>query len=389
MRKIYLFIMVSLLLVSFVFTGSVAAKETDYISPQKTSINKTNQCTSSIHPSIADKELNPKYDQPQVFSDPVPEKDMTHIYFSLSWIKTNDQDKAPYSVKITFPQSWFNNTSNAIKTEQLVELLVPTRLLMDHNESPNTGEITINFPTYYFKGLPTAPIPEKPERIEETHEYARAIEYDEWIKFTPTVGDGISGVLGRIEPDSYYNPNNESFCVYHEIEFMGSTYTDAVEIISQFDTYFGQSVWFAVYINGLGSDDWDNYVSVSTSPGDVVTYEFYTRSADDMIVCWLQKNGGAWYCGVANDNSAPSSFVTFRGSTELDTRGGISEYFLVDTYPLSIEGLETSASTWHSASYVDQRLDYHSQSSTDDYVGINYWLNSSGLFFEEWALYLP
>jgi hypothetical protein len=85
----------------------------------------------------------------------VPEAEMTHIIFSLDWVLENDAlPEDPFTVKISFPAAWVNSSPPVPEGEKQVELRVPLVLLNDHNESRNPDEITVVFPTAYFKGLP-------------------------------------------------------------------------------------------------------------------------------------------------------------------------------------------------------------------------------------------
>ncbi len=94
------------------------------------------------------------YEEPEfVPSTPVPESEMTRITFSLEWLLENDVEPDDDTVTITFPESWLREPPEIPEDEETVELSVPTRLLMDHNESEDPSLITVTFPDRYFDGL--------------------------------------------------------------------------------------------------------------------------------------------------------------------------------------------------------------------------------------------
>ena len=86
-------------------------------------------------------------------SDPVPESEMTRITFALEWLLENDVEPDKGTVTITFPESWLRDPPDIPDGEEIVELAVPTRLLMDHNTSDDPSQITVTFPDHYFDGL--------------------------------------------------------------------------------------------------------------------------------------------------------------------------------------------------------------------------------------------
>jgi len=86
-------------------------------------------------------------------STPVPESEMTRITFSRDWLLENDHSAGEGTVTITFPASWLEEPPVIPERQETIELVVPTRLLMDHNMSDNPDEIAVTFPAYYFAGL--------------------------------------------------------------------------------------------------------------------------------------------------------------------------------------------------------------------------------------------
>ena len=62
------------------------------------------------------------------------------------------------------------------------------------------------------------------------------------------------------------------------------------------------------------------------------------------------------------------------GSTEVDTVGGVSNYFKTETNPIRDESTY-SGSSWYSPQTT---FDWNSYTSDDQYVYINAWFDSSG-----------
>ncbi len=375
-RKSIGIVLVAAVIALTVFAGSVLADE-----PEDQEKSKL----PTFRPTITEMKKYPDFYKPFVPSKPIPESEMTHITFAKDWLLKNDIEPDPGTIRITFPASWLQNPPFVTANEGNVELSVPTRLLKDHNESKSPDEITVSFPNYYFKGLPAPPIPSKPviKNIDgSTSGGSRAIEYSQAMFYDHTAGDDITGALGRVVPYTHDNDQNETFLAYHEIEFHGDTSGDVVEIISDMRTDDADtSVWFALFQSGGWITSFDCGTNVSV--GDTANYEFYTNTSGEYTICWLEYPDDTWYMDYRDDSTPPTDYEWFVGSSEFDTVGGISEEFYVYTNPVSVESLKTD--DWQAASYVDQRLDYDSSSADEDYVGIGATLNSSGLFFYEWA----
>jgi hypothetical protein len=84
---------------------------------------------------------------------PLPESEIAHVRFSEQWLQDNDTAPGPDSVRITFPRAWLQDAPPIAGGEKVVELVVPYKLLEDHNESEDPDEITVLFPVRYFDGL--------------------------------------------------------------------------------------------------------------------------------------------------------------------------------------------------------------------------------------------
>lgn len=89
---------------------------------------------------------------------PLPESELTHVWFDEEWFTANDRDPDPEYVRITFPTSWLERgRSDSFNGTGIEQLRVPKQLLIDDNESTNPDEITVYFPMAYFIGRPGAP----------------------------------------------------------------------------------------------------------------------------------------------------------------------------------------------------------------------------------------
>jgi len=376
-KKILGIVLTTTIISLTLFVGSIFADDSG--SQEKSEV-------PTFLPTIAEMKKYPEFYQPFIPSKPIPESEMSHLEFTKEWILKNDVDSDPSTVKITFPASWLKSLPVIPENEEIIELNIPTRLLQDSNENRNPKEITVSLPNYYFKGLPTLSLPSVPviESLDKTGSVidgTKAIEYTERISYDHTAGDDITGARGRVRPYSHYNPQNEDFLTYHEIEFYGDTGDDGVEIISEMtEDDEDTKVWFAMWSNGSWIPSFDCGTLVDV--GDTANYEFYTVG-NSYTYCWIEYPDDTWYFDYYYDATTPSDYEWFRGSSELDTIGGLSETLYVFTYPNSIESLKTS--TWQSASYVDQRLDWDSTDADQSYVMISATLNSSGLFFAESA----
>lgn len=343
--------------------------------------------------SIADKKTYPEFYEPFTPSEPIPESELCYLNFSEEWILKNDVDPDPETVEITFPASWLKETPSITKDEKVIELVVPTILLEAHNVSKNAEEITVSFPNYYFDGLPTKDVsellPSSETLIELSAETDSAtggtkggIEYAERIRYDKTAGDDVTGASGRVRPRYHYNPDVESFLTYQEIEFYAETAGDAFEVICEMTEYEEDTkVWITLHINGEWKTEFDCGTLVDL--GDWVNYEVYYLNY--WAFGFIEYPDDTWYYDYLPDFESPADDIEyFTGSCEIDTVGGLSDDIFTGTLPVSIESLKTD-SGWQSASYVDQRLDFDLFTGYEPYVSINDAINSSGLFFSEFA----
>jgi hypothetical protein len=361
-------ILISILMISslLLFTNIVFAEDTE---------TQNKDADEGFYPTIIDKKQSLKFNGNTEQGKPLPESEITRVKFSKDWVIKNDIDPNPVSIKITFPAAWIEKSPILIEDEISVELIVPTNILNCHNTSKNTEEITVVFPYYYFTNYPSPVFPTSPE-IEDIKSTKNGglkdIEYEQRIRYAATSGDYILGAAGTVRPYTYENDADETFVAYHEIETYGAI-NDCIEIISDMETTEASTkVWYAIWNNHNNVFSGGN-VRIYVDVGDSVYYEWWLNTGYYNLYLYYD---GDWYGDYFYDSTPSSYFDVFKGSSELDPIGGITEEFFVYTNPVSIIDLYTD--NWNGASYVNQRLDYDSSSSDEDYVGIASSIGSTG-----------
>jgi hypothetical protein len=93
---------------------------------------------------------------------PMPESELTHVWFDEAWFVANDREPDPNDVYITFPARWLETGESDSFNGTGIELHVPKQMLEMDNESQNPDEITVRFPLAYFIGAPGAPATRTP-----------------------------------------------------------------------------------------------------------------------------------------------------------------------------------------------------------------------------------
>jgi hypothetical protein len=382
MKKI-LVIIISMVLLTTLF-GTLPALADDTNNADQTRI------IVPPHPPI-----NPEDLKNVPLAQPVPETEMVHIKLNKEWIYKNDMDPEPFSVWITFPTAWIEtgvaDSYDATKGDT-VELNVWKQLLIWDNESKDKNNITVRFPTDFFNGLPQwtlqpqeqKPLAAKMKTSPRTPALSLAPEdplYLERILYLPTSGVNICGSKGHILPLTFNNPQGETLCAFHEIEFYGNTSGDVFELVScMHNSYGSPRLFWGVYTNGGPSTQ---YCFISVPTGTAAYYEIRSDSVAGKTNLLLVANGITYMASVY-DSTTPSNYVNYKGSSELWSYGGITYPFSTYTYGASIESLYTTS--WSAASYVDTRLDFYSADPDQSYVGIYSDINSSRLLFNLWAI---
>ncbi len=340
---------------------------------------------------MADMQKSPDFGKPVTPTEKLPESELTHILFSHDWLISNDADPDPNAIKITFPKSWTQETPLVKDTP--IELIVPTRLLNSSNTSINSNEMTVTFPTRYFKGLPIVPNTSNTKNSASATGGVYAvdnIEYQEALGYDASNGDNITGAWGDVTP-YYYSNSGESFWVYHEIEFhtnhdprpgFDDPYYDTFEIVSVMGSQTTTRVFVAVYRDGQWATA-PSFLSINVNFGDCIGYQFMIESWG--WACYFQDTSYNWYYNSLTDSTPPSRLIYIAGSAEIDTMGGISNDFMAETYPLTVKGLETNGSSWQTASYISQRFsDTRKWTQYAQYASVSGTLNLSGLSFCEY-----
>jgi len=369
MRKKRLVIAVAFAIMSsMIFSTGVLAEDPELPSP----------------PSLADKMKDPNFKAWAPASTPLPESEITRIAFPMDWILKNDADPDPWYVRITFPESWIKNQPVLPADEKTVTLSVPTRLLLHHNQSRKADEFTVSFAIQHFEGLS---VPERPlgpvvdvTAIADSPGGTKAIQYEarRWYEHA-TGEDDITGALGFVTPYEY-DPGYETFFTYHEIEFGGNTSGDWVEIIRQVEHVVSRTRVFFCFVDN-NVYNYPQGLTIDVGINDEVYYEFYVdydpEEQEDYIMGWLEYDGD-WYWDLMYESTAPDHYDYFIGSSEIDTKSGIQEDFVVQSR-LYLDQLRVD-DEWEDSSYVEDALDYL-QYDLDYYVRVSHYMDVDGLRF--------
>ena len=328
-------------------------------------------------------------------SPSVPESEIVQVIFSKAWFLQNNNRPKPDQVEVTFPKKWVNSPN--VKTDEAVVMLrIPKKMLELDNTNPDSGMITVSYPVEMFEEFSN--LNEKTKTLEERRKAfeARSSRSDEKqvsalpqrMNATATTSIDkqvrawyqrdtaytVTKVIGMMNPTSYSNSGGESFRNYDEREIYLDRSGDAIEFITDFTRSGNTYAWVAVYDEGTWSTAW-NWLNIDiTGSLRRINYHFYiTNGVYDL---WLQDNSsGTWYHNSYSDTDNPSTRVNWLvGSTEVDTVGGVSNYFKTETNPIRDESTY-SGSSWYSPQTT---FDWNSYTSDDQYVYINAWFDSSG-----------
>jgi hypothetical protein len=351
-----------------------------------------------FQPSINDKL---SYDEEQrlikdyVPSPSVPESDMAKILFSKTWFIQNDKDPRSDLVQLTFPETWLNNPLVS-EGESIIMLRIPERMLELDDTNSDPELITVSYPNEMFEGFSNLNemntlTSDSRKRISGTEiqlsggqsdatleknlELLRTRAIDRQVRawHQRDTSYSVVTVTGSIDPTSYSN-QGETFRNYNEREIYLNRNGDIIEFISDF-TSSGQSyAWVAVYDEGTWSTSW-NWLNIDvTNTLQQIDYRLYISSG--VYDLWLKDtSSGTWYHNSYSDTDNPSTRVDWlTGSTEVDTEGGISQYFRTETNPIR-DDWTYSGSTWYSPQTT---FDWNSYSSDEQYVYITASFDGSG-----------
>jgi hypothetical protein len=208
----------------------------------------------------------------------------------------------------------------------------------------------------------------------------KAIQYEarRWYEHA-TGEDDITGALGFVTPYEY-DPGYETFFTYHEIEFGGNTSGDWVEIIRQVEHVVSRTRVFFCFVDN-NVYNYPQGLTIDVGINDEVYYEFYVdydpEEQEDYIMGWLEYDGD-WYWDLMYESTAPDHYDYFIGSSEIDTKSGIQEDFVVQSR-LYLDQLRVD-DEWEDSSYVEDALDYL-QYDLDYYVRVSHYMDVDGLRF--------
>jgi hypothetical protein len=327
-------------------------------------------------------------------SPPVSESDMVQVIFSKAWLLQNDQDPRPDMVQVTFPETWLKNPV-VKEDEAIVMLRVPKRMLELDNTCKDSGLITVSYPENMFEGFlnltdKNVTIQERQKAaetrlhrsinqavpaIQEIYNKTGTKDIDKQVRawYQRNTGYSVSKVIGSLDPTSYSN-SGESFRNYNEREIYLDRSGDIIEFISDFTDTGGEYAWVAVYDEGTWSTAW-NWLNIEvTGTLQQINYHFYITNG--VYELWLQDtSSGTWYSNSYTDTDNPSTRVNWLvGSTEVDTMGGISNYFRTETNPIRDDATYTGSS-WYSPQTT---FEFNSYSSDEQYVYITAGFDGSG-----------
>jgi len=255
-------------------------------------------------------------------------------------------------------------------------------LIMDDIDSnPNT--ITVAYPLEMF-GISrydeNESLPEGLSDLDYKQEEigTKAIEYEERIWYLKKRSDVIR-VTGSVDPYSQYN-NGETFQTFHEREIYMNTDGEVVEFISQFDTTGKVYVWVAIHSDHEWVTDWDWLLIDVTDSLQRIEYYFYMDQPGEYDIWLKDTKTGNWYYRSYDEPDNPTFIYWLTGSTEIDTRGGISKKFDVYTYPLTTDYCWCKdENDWCGDSgTAEEAFKYFKKDPDQPYVYVHGWFDDSG-----------
>lgn len=324
----------------------------------------------------------------------VPESEMAQVIFSKTWFTQNDKDPQSDMVQLTFPVTWLN-TPDVSDNEAIVMLRVPKKMLELDDTNSDSGMITVSYPETMFEGFSN--LNEKDVTLQERQKASginlqhsgnqsalnlqknqkpagtKSIDKQVRAWYQRDTGYSVTKVTGHMDPTSYSN-SGETFRNYDEREIYLDHSGDIIEFITDFTDSGGVYAWVAVYDEGTWSTAW-NWLKIDvTGTLQEIDYRLYiTNGVYDVFL--QDTSSGLWYQKSYSDTDNPSTRVDWLvGSTEVDTVGGISNYFRTETNAIRDDSTYAGGS-WYSPQTT---FDWNSYSSDEQYVYINAWFDGSG-----------
>lgn len=325
---------------------------------------------------------------------PLSELDIVQIILPKAWFLQNDEDVRLEVVKITIPTNWLNKAP-VNESEPIVLLRIPKRMLELDNTNVDPGQITVSYPVDMFKfysNIDEMKIAEmnREKRVLTTNDQLsttspsmsgpvilksdvnRAIDRQVRAWHQRNTSYNVVTVTGIIDPTSYSN-QGETFRNYNEREIYLNREGDVIEFISDFLDNGNAYVWAAIFDEGSWVTSW-NWLQVNVT-GTLQPIEYRLYMSDGVYDLWLQDTSTeTWYHNSYNDSDNPATRVDWlTGSTEVDTVGGISEYFRTETNPIRDDWTYADGD-WHRPRTT---FDWNSYSSDQQYVYVNAWWDNS------------
>jgi hypothetical protein len=358
--------------------------------------NETIKQLPTFKPSMNDKlsyEEEHRLLKNYVPSPPIPESDMAEVIFSKTWFIQNKKDTQSDNVQLTFPVTWLSKTQVS-DNEAVVMLRVPKKMLELDNTNSDSNMITVEYPKKMFEEFSNLKEKEmklqdrqKESKIKLQQSANRSTQISQnkqtpastksinkqvrsWYKRDPDII--TTKVFGHMDPTSYAN-SGETFRNYDERE-MYLNGDDTIEFITDFTDTGGVYAWVAVYDEGTWSTSW-NWLNIDVT-GTLQEIDYRLYISNGVYTILLQDTStGLWYQNSYNDTDNPSTRVDWLvGSTELDTVGGISNYFRTETNPIQDDDAYSGSTRFNPAT----SFFWYSDDSDQQYVYINDYVDSSG-----------
>lgn len=338
MKIIYKMLLITLLLISIsglVMGQEVATSE----KPNGKSIagivtEKTNENSKQSPAMMLPPRLKHKIPKNATSSPSVPESDMATIIVTEEWLLQNSKSPDSDNINITFPREWINNPRLSVGNQQdTVKLRLPKTLMESLNKkSGNSNPYMVSISLW--KNVLLGELPDEAKTVKTINTtftpgtkwgdtgpaYQMRSEYSKRL----FVGD-VTSVDGLITPTSYYNPNQQAFTNYNELEiYLGWVIGDVIEVIGDFEGDGRAYVWAAVYDRSV------SYSYPATEPlWTLVDVSSHLRPIYYQVILdgsrykvyFFDWNDGGWRNGVYTDSTPSTTIDWLEGSAELGLNG--------------------------------------------------------------------
>lgn len=396
MRTLSLILVMALLTTMFIPAVSAEIKIPN--EPEEvTSVTKdTSLELPDFQPSIMD-ELS--YEDEKNFikyltpTPPLKDSDTVQIIVPKKWLLQNDEDKSQEIIKFTIPSSWLKEAV-VNESEPVVSLQIPKKMLELDNSNSDPNMITVSYPLEMFNiyqnmsDLRTNEINSKNVicptnnqlpgnqssiiNLNGLDEKSREVNKATSAWYHRNTNYDVITVFGIIKPISYSN-QGETFRNYKEREIRLNRDGDTIEFISDYIDSGNSYIWTAIYDEHSWITPWNWLLLDVTGTLQQIEYRLYINNG--IYDLWLKDTStGNWYHNSYDDSDNPSTKVEWlAGTTEVDTVGGISEYFRTETNPIRDEWTYAN-NDWHRPKTT---FNWNSYNADEQYVYINAWWDGS------------